>query len=634
MRRALFVVCLFGVLAAGCPRGSSQEGLTVLPQLTTQDPRAEADLRRAREAADAGESRAAERGFRAFLEDYPQDPLVPVARLGLGRVLLADGDIPGALALFQQVAESSDEAVAEAGRFYQGVALHLGGRSDESIQVLSPLVGRTTNPEESSLLLRTLSAAAQRTGNVVLALEMLDRLAGDTAQPTHERDQAHASIRSLVAGADAQQVQEAYDTLPRDGRAWPEVAVRAMRLAFDTGDMERVSAIVGQLRAHDIPMSDELAELAVRAERTEHADPRVIGAIVPMTGSGREVGQRVVRGLMLASGMPAGGPPGPDTPQLVLRDDGGDPAQAAQAVEDLVSEHRAIAIVGPLEGSSARAAARRAQELGVPLIALVPDPRVTEPGPMVFRLFASPDDEAAALVRAASARGVARFAVLRPSHPFGEAMARAFERAVGAVGGEVVATEVYEPGATSFGEPIARLSRASFGALFVPDSARQLSLIAPALAAADLFPVPHGQSAPRSARAITLLAPSVALDEGALRRSGRYLQGALIATPFYPNTAEGPGRAFVNEFEARFGSPPDAYSAYAYDAFRLVRRAVDAGEVTRGGVARWLQERGRQETVGASGGLTPERRPARAARVLELRGDVLVPLSPSGNGAS
>ncbi|HJL15556.1 MAG TPA: penicillin-binding protein activator [Sandaracinaceae bacterium LLY-WYZ-13_1] len=626
MRRALFVGICFAVLGTGCPRGAGQEDLSSLPQLTTEDPEAEADLRRAREAAEAGEPREARGRFEAFLTDHPDDPLVPLAQLGLGQVLLAEGDLPGALERFGAVARSDDASVAEAGRFYQGVALHLAGRSEDAIERLRPLVGRTTDPEETALLLRTLSAAARRTGRAVLALEALDRLARDEDQPEAERDEARGAIRALVAEAEAEDVDRAYGELARDGVAWPEVAVRAIRLAFDAGDMERVGAIVAELREHEIPMSDELAELAVRAERTGRADPRVIGAIVPLTGPGREVGQRAVRGLMLASGSPPDGPPGPDTPQLVLRDDGGDPARAGQAVEDLVSEHRAIAIVGPLEGAAAREAAQRAQALGVPLIALVPDPRVTAAGEMVFRLFASPDDEAAALVRAARARGARRFAVLRPEHAYGEAMSQAFAAAVREAGGELVATETYEAGATAFGAPIERLERASFDALFVPDAARQLNLIAPALAAAGLWSVPADGSAPRGNRGITLLAPSVALEPRVIRGSSRYLQGALFATPFDPSTAAGAGRAFVDEFTGRFGTAPDAFSAYAYDAFRLVRRAVEAGETTRGGVAEWLRQQGRHETVGASGGLTPERGPARRSRVLELRDDVLTPV--------
>lgn len=623
-RRAWFLVVCVATLGVGCPRGDGQD-LQTFPSLTTLDPVAEADLRAAHEAAAAGQATLAEERFRAFSRDHPGDPLVPVARLGLGRVLLANGDIEEALGEFTVVADTDDPAVAEAGRFYQGVALHLAGRYEEAIERLSPLAGRTTDPARTVLLLRTLASAAQRTGRAALALESLDRLAGSEGLPATDREDARHQMRDLVENAEADAVTRAYEELRRDGEAWPLVAARAIRLAFDDSDMGRVAAIVAELRARNVPMSDELGELAVRAERTERADPRVIGAIAPLTGRARQVGQQVSRGLMLASGAPIDGPPGPDDPQLVLRDDSGDPSRAAQAVEDLVSEHRVIAIIGPLEGRAAHLAAQRAQDLGVPLIALVPDPTVTEPGAMIFRLYPSPHDEAVALVRAARARGATRFAILRPDHAYGRAMEAAFVEAVREAGGEVVAEAHYEAAATSFGDVIARLAEESFDALFVPDRGRQLNLIAPALAAAGLWSTRAGANAPRGGRGITLLAPSVAIDPRLLR-SSRYLQGALFSSPFHAASAAGPGRAFTDAYEQRFHGTPDPFAAYAYDAFQLVRRAVEAGNTTRGDVARWLAENARHRTVGASGGLSRERSPSSPSRILELRGDAFVPL--------
>ena len=622
-RIGIFLAAWAGTLLTGCPRGSGQQDLASLPSLTTADVAAEAELRAARTAAEAGDARDAEARYRRFLDEHPSDPLVPLAQLGLGRVLLANGAIEPALERFAIVASSDDERVAEAGRFYRGVALHLAGRHAESLELLTPLVGRTVDPEETSLLLRTLAASAEREGQVVVALGALDRLAGNADVSAEEREQARVDLRALVTEAAPEQVTRAYDELPREGVAWPEVAQRAIRLAFDAGDMTRVAAIVRELRERQIPMSDELAELALRAERTERADPRAIGAILPLSGRGREVGQRAMRGLVIASGAPAAGPAAPNASQLVLRDDGGDPERAARAVEDLVSVHRVIAIVGPLEGEAARAAARRAQELGVPIITLVPDPQVVGAGDMVFRLFASPREEASALVLAARARGASRFAVLRPSHGYGARMSAAFAEAVTAAGGELVHSETYDAGATSFGEPVRRLSAARFDALFIPDAAGKLALIAPALAAGGLWSAPAGGSAPRGARPITLLAPSVAADLSALQRSQRYLQGALFAAPFHAGT--GASQAFTTAFRARFDEAPDVYAAHAYDAFRLAERAVGAGQTTRAGVAGWLRTQGRQETATATSGLGPDRGPARPSGVLELRGETLAP---------
>jgi len=626
-RAACFFAIATAVLLTGCPRGSGQPDFETFPSLTTSNPQAEADLRAAREAAEAGDVDDAQARYRAFLHDHADDPLVPVARLGLGRVLLANGDVEASLPLFAAVGEADDPAVAEAGRFYEGVALHLAGRSEEAIERLEPLAGRTTDPERSALLLRTLAAAAQRTGRVALSLEALNRLVESEDLPESERDEGRGLIRQIVEAAEPDAIAEAYDELPRDGFTWREVAARAIRLAFDAGEMSRVAVIVAELRARDIPMSDELAELAVRAERTERADVRVIGAIAPLTGRARQIGQHVARGLMLASGQPSDGPPAPDAPQLVLRDDGGDPARAAAAVEELVSEHRAIAIIGPLEGRAAQAAARRAQDLGVPLLTLVPDPTVTDAGAMVFRVFPGPEEEARALVAAARARGHQRFGILRPAHPYGARMAEAFERAVREAGGRLVASETYEAGATAFGEPIARLAESAVEALFIPDAGRQLNLIAPALAAAGLWSTRQGGAPPRGGRSVTLLAPSVGVDARVLVAS-RYFQGALFASAFHAPSATNVGRGFADAYEARFGEAPDLYAALAWDAFRMIRAAVESGGETRGAVADHVAG-GQLPTAGPSGGLTEARAPRTGARILEVVGDAFVAVAQS-----
>src|SRR5690349_20176645 len=131
--------------AIGCPgSGTCGSGASIrgLPLVTTDDPRAEADMRAAGEAGEAGNQPEATRRYEAFLREHPTDPLVPMAQLELGRIRLAAGDVPGARALFREAATHRDPAVAERGRFYEGVAMHLGGEHQQALEVLRPFVGR------------------------------------------------------------------------------------------------------------------------------------------------------------------------------------------------------------------------------------------------------------------------------------------------------------------------------------------------------------------------------------------------------------------------------------------------------------------------------------------------------------
>jgi len=366
--------------------------------------------------------------------------------------------------------------------------------------------------------------------------------------------------------------------------------------------------------------------MGLRAGRTGHVHPQAIGAILPLSGRGREVGQNALHGLMIAAGMPLQGPPSRGTPRLHFRDSGGDPDRARAAVDDLATLHQVVAIVGPVSGDAATAAAARAQELGVPLLSLSPDGQLVATGEHIFRIFSGPAEEAAALVRAARGRGATRFASLHPAHGYGRAMTEALHRAADEAGAEWVGAVSYDPAATSFGEPIDQLKALDFDALLVPDAGRRIALVAPALAAKGLW----SGTAPEGGRAIQLLLPSPGVNDALVRNAARYIEGALFATQFHAPTATGESAAFVATFQDRFGGEPDAYAAAAYDGFRLIARAAATtrrgDEVDRGRVSRWLGQSVGFATVGSSGGLGASRGPARLPRVLEFRNGAFTPL--------
>ena len=346
----LFVAVVF----SGCPRST---GDPLLPTVTTDDPEAEAELRAATQREDAGDLPGAAARFEAFIENRPADPLRPVARLHLGKILLAEGDAAAASEQFTLVAEHEDASVRERGRFYLAVAQHLMGQSALAVEGLRPLVGRTVDPDETALLYRTLGSAAESLGDRVLAVRSYDSLAA-AAVPDEDRTDAQSRIASLVPAATAEEVAQLYDALPRDGIAWPIVAPRALREAFARGELARVQAVGTAMTDAGIEIGPELRSMVLRAERTGTVDARAVGLVLPLSGRGREVGQLALQAVMLAAGLPPRGPPGPQTPRIFFRDSGSDPTRAAQAVDDLVTLHQVTAIIGPVEGSAAARALR------------------------------------------------------------------------------------------------------------------------------------------------------------------------------------------------------------------------------------------------------------------------------------
>ncbi len=612
-----------GLLFVGCPKRVEMDPRT-LPNVTTDDPEAESLLRDARRAADAGDLPTAKSTYVEFLATHPDDPMRPIARLELGRIELAEGSLTLARGRFESVAEHADEAVAERGRFYLGITLQLAGEHAEALEMLRPFIGRTVDPEETAMLLDSIATAAAATGDQIGSVEALDALARSDVS---ERRKDEASARLAFQIGDqltAEEVQRLVGLLPHDGPGWPVATRRAVRESFASGDMERVLALIEMLREEEITLGEELSAIAIRAERTGQADPRVIGAILPLSGRGREVGQLALRGITLAAGIPATGPADENSPQIVFRDSGGDEERAIAAVDDLVSLHRVIAIIGPVSASAVSGAAERAQELGVPLIALAPVDLPAE-ATMGFHLLPTPAEEVAALV--SSARGAIRFALLAPEGGYGDAMDAALRQAASAVGASVVASGRYPASATEFQEPITAVREAAPDAILLADSARRVSLIAPALMAAGLYSVTGpSQEVPETALPVRLLATSAAYSADIVRTTRRYLQGALFSVPFDAATSTGTARDFANLFQTRFGSAPDLFAVTGRDAFQLVRDLVEAGATTRMAVARGLLGAPTTETVGPSLGFSASRGPRRGARVLALVGDSFEPL--------
>ena len=76
----------------------------------------------------------------------------------------------------------------------------------------------------------------------------------------------------------------------------------------------------------------------------------------------------------------------------------------------------------------------------------------------------------------------------------------------------------------------------------------------------------------------------------------------------------------------KLSAQPDAYAAYAHDAFMLVRRGVLGGRVTRGDMTSYLPTTTGASTLGASGGLGTGRHASRALRLVTLSGETFTPI--------
>jgi branched-chain amino acid transport system substrate-binding protein len=337
---------------------------------------------------------------------------------------------------------------------------------------------------------------------------------------------------------------------------------------------------------------------------------------VPLSGRFKGWGEAILQGVNL--GLPEGG-----GFRVVAKDTRGEPEGAAEALEQLASEG-AVAVIGGVANAEALRSATTAQQLGLPLLSLSKVEGVTDGRPFVLRLMLTASAQATALADwAVAKRGMKQFAVLWPDVPYGNELMSAFWDEVEARGGEFRGAGAYEADRTNFGPLVrdivgkARLEERSdwveaqreiykevkdpfrrakalekarkdlpplvdFDALFIPDFARGVSLLAPALAVEDVVTTCDPRelerirkASGREVRPVQLLGGNGWDDPALVEKAARYVECAVFVDGFFAGSERPETRRFVQAFQEKFGRTPTILEASAYDAARMVAQAVD-----------------------------------------------------------
>jgi ABC-type branched-subunit amino acid transport system substrate-binding protein len=346
---------------------------------------------------------------------------------------------------------------------------------------------------------------------------------------------------------------------------------------------------------------------------------------LPLTGDFKAFSEQILNALALAvdlqnrSGV-----------QVSVKDTRGEPDGAAQAVEDLAKDG-AIVILGPIGLTEGSAAAVRAQQIGIPMISLSATEGITQIGDYVFRDMLTKSAGARAIAQYAQKKLNARsFGIIAPDSSYGDEVTRAFWDALDEGGSEVRAYEHYPQRTTTFKpfvsrmvgrsqqdlderkefmeesqkiiesiqdpykrrKEIARLKSQSapvvdFDALFIPDSARTIRLIAPAVASEDVVTSGCDQrelevfkktTKREDVRTVQLLGTSLwnnpeLVDER--MGAARYVQCAVFADGFFADSQRRATRKFVDDFDGAYHRRPGFLEAHAWDVAMIVRRIVD-----------------------------------------------------------
>ena len=560
------------------------------------DPGGDADFREIVGKAFAPDVAKAMASLQSFLEHHPRHTkTVPVALL-LARLKFAQGDASGCLGLLGRYATGEEGPDRT---FVRGLCENRLGNTKQALPLLQPfakagpppIVGMTDSdgPMHLHLALADIHSA---TGDKAAAMDQLGLYAVLPGQGEKELAYAREHAEAMARSFTNEEALAAIATprVPLTRAVLGDQATLALRARGDETGARRVE--------QDTLNQRQQLGFRVALAWAGPGDVSRFGLAVPLSGPQGRLGDVIVRGAsMILFNENYGGPTIPyklmvrDSAATADRSEGqGGAITAVTAVTALIREESSLGVITGFDPRSIEVGIRDK----VPLLIL--DERAPGQRTTAFQMIHAADSRAAALATRSLSLGAKRFAILGPDTPAGKRLAAAFKRTVEGAGGTLTGQVLYPPSATSFVAHIENLRKLSFDALFIPDDANRLELIAPALAVADIWPrqpklisntAREAGNAGRGRRETFLLSTALGLSPKLLQNAERYVQGALMCPGFYPSE-DSHAASFVTRFRENHGQSPSAADAYAFDAVSILRIAVERGAKTRADVLRLL----------------------------------------------
>lgn len=291
-----------------------------------------------------------------------------------------------------------------------------------------------------------------------------------------------------------------------------------------------------------------------------------VGVVAPMTGDVKTFGDSTKAGFDLAL-EEAGGKAGDYTIVPVYADDRNDPTESANVATKLITQDGVKAIIGSVASKCSIAVSEIAQaNKVVQITSTSTNPRVTvDPQAggrkdYVFRAcFIDPFQGKIAAKFALETLGAKKAAVMYDQgNDYTIGLANFFKDNFEAGGGQVVAFEAYSKDDADFSAQLTKIAGLGIDLLYLPDYYNKVSLI--------------GQQA----RDKGITAPFMGGDGwDSPDLDYNVMQGGYFTNHYSPDDPSETVQAFVTAYKAKYGATPDALAALAYDATKLLLKAIE-----------------------------------------------------------
>ncbi len=240
--------------------------------------------------------------------------------------------------------------------------------------------------------------------------------------------------------------------------------------------------------------------------------------------------------------------------------------QNTESIETIFEEFDKIdnlsLILGSITQTESEKLAKFSREKEIPVITFTQKENITNESEYIFRYFLTKKSQSKNLVNWATFElGIKRFAILAPDNSYGQEFSRFFEEEVIKNEGETL-IEYYPAGEKDFRNIIKKIKSFDFEAIFLPDSAKAVSLIVPTLLYSDVT-------------GVQLLGTNVLNNEEFVSRTGKdYVQGMILTDGFCNDSKNVVLTKLKDDYNKKFEKELDYFSLLGYEIIEVIVQSL------------------------------------------------------------
>jgi len=241
--------------------------------------------------------------------------------------------------------------------------------------------------------------------------------------------------------------------------------------------------------------------------------------------------------------------------EIVFADDSGNGVRASTVAQQFIDSARIVAVVGHVNSGAMVSAARVYDKHLAAVATTATSPALTGISPWAFRVIPSDSANGMRIAQFANKLGSKRVAVLYENNPYGRGLADSFRKNFT---GDIIAIDAIAEGDEQTFEPfVSWYKRERPDLVFV--------------AGTDA----SGTAFLKEARRQQLTANLVGGDGWQTLAPSDLAEGIYVGAPFSAQDPRPEVQAFVSAYQRKYHASPDGNAALAYDATKLLARAVE-----------------------------------------------------------